>query len=80
MVSFLKDQFNFSERRACKAFDFARSTCRYSLVKEDDSELRKRILHHAYKNLRFGYKRIYILLRREGVEVDMKKVYRIYRE
>lgn len=80
MVSFLKDQFNFSERRACKALDFARSTCRYSSVKKDDSELRKRVLHHAYRNLRFGYKRIYVLLRREGVEVNMKKVYRIYHE
>ncbi len=60
--------------------EFPRSTYRYKSNKKDDSELRKRILFHAHKNIRFGYRRVYVLLKREGINVNIKRVRRIYRE
>lgn len=47
---------------------------------QDDSLIRKRIRELAFLRKRFGYRRIQILLRREGLKVNHKKVYRIYRE
>ncbi len=57
-----------------------RSTYYYQPVERTDGALRLRIRELATSRVRFGYKRIHVLLRREGWQVNHKKVYRIYRE
>jgi putative transposase len=66
-------------RRACRVVRIGRSTYYYRTVR-DDRALRQCILEIAETRVRYGYKRIHVLLRREGWRVNHKKVYRIYRE
>jgi len=53
---------------------------RYRSTRSDDAGLRQRLRELASERRRFGYRRLHILLRREGIEANWKKVYRIYRE
>ena len=76
----LQARYRVSERRACRVLRFARATHRYKPQRSDDSELRRRIRELAAARPRFGYRRLWVLLRREGRRVNAKKVYRIYRE
>ena len=70
-----------SERRACKLVGVSRSTLRYEPVhSEEDQQLRNKIVELAQERRRFGYRRIHALLRRDVVEVNHKRVYRLYRE
>ena len=69
-----------SERRSCVALGVDRSTIRYRSTKPDQAPLRLRIRDLAKTRVRYGYFRIYILLRREGWMVDHKRVHRLYRE
>jgi len=69
-----------SERRACGLIGLWRSSCRYESKGRDDKSLRGRIRELARARPRFGYRRIWALLRREGWPVNHKKVYRIYTE
>lgn len=69
-----------SERRACKHVGLARSTYRYKSRKQDDPELTKRLKELAYQRRRFGYRRLCEMLRREGYDVNHKRVYRLYKE
>ena len=80
LTKFLKDKFRFSERRACRVLEFSRSTNRYQSVRKDETEIRKKILKHAHKNIRFGYRRIHQLLKRDGLDINIKRVRRIYKE
>ncbi|MEY9101248.1 putative transposase [Sinorhizobium fredii] len=69
-----------SERRACKAIGFCRMTIRYETRRSDDHGLRERMKALAHERRRFGYRRIHVLLRREGHLVNHKKLFRLYRE
>src|ERR1700726_4654800 len=69
-----------SERRSCVALGIERSTIRCRSTKTDQAPLRLRIRDLAKTRVRYGYFRIYILLRREGWMVNHKRVYRLYRE
>lgn len=69
-----------SERRSCLALGVDRSSVRYVSRKPDQAPLRLRIHDLAAARVRYGYFRIYILLRREGWLVNHKRVYRLYRE
>ena len=69
-----------SERRACRVLPFDRSTHRYRSRRPDQAALRKRITEIATTRVRYGYKRIQVLLRREGWHVNHKRVYRLYQE
>jgi putative transposase len=66
-------------RRACRVVRISRSTYYYSSTR-DDRALKQRIFEIAQARVRYGYKRIHVLLRREGWQVNHKKVYRIYCE
>jgi len=69
-----------SERQACALVGVYRSTLRYqSRLPDQDDGLSARIVELAQERRRFGYRRIHALLRREGVEVNHKRVYRLYR-
>lgn len=69
-----------SERRACKLFGLHRSTRRYVSRRPSDQPLREKLKELAAERPRFGYPRLYMLLRREGLKVNHKKVRRLYRE
>ena len=70
-----------SERRSCEIVGLSRTTRRYAeRPKNDDDELRKQICEIAHARRRFGYRRITAKLRKSGVIVNSKRVYRIYTE
>lgn len=69
-----------SERRACKAIGCCRMTVRYESTRPDDRDLRERMKAIAHERRRFGYRRVHILLKREGYMVNHKKLFRLYRE
>ena len=69
-----------SERRACKAIGCCRMTVRYKFTRPDDHDLRERMKAIAHERRRFGYRRVHILLKREGYVVNHKKLFRLYRE
>ena len=69
-----------SERRVCAALAFDRSSVRYQSIKADQTPLIMRIRDLARTRTRYGYFRLYILLRREGWRVNHKRVHRLYRE
>jgi putative transposase len=74
------DHHQMSERRACKAMDFCRMTIRYETRRSDDHDLRERMKALAHERRRFGYRRLHVLLRREGHLVNHKRLFRLYRE
>ena len=69
-----------SERGACELFGLHRSTRRYVSRRPSDHDLRERLKALAAERPRFGYPRLYLMLRREGIVVNHKKVRRLYRE
>ena len=69
-----------SERQACGLVSLWRGTWQYEACRDSDEKLRHRIKNLAEERRRFGQKRIYVLLKREGWKVNHKKVERIYRE
>lgn len=72
-------EHNRSQRRACSLMGANRSTVRYNLQKQDESELKEEIREIAYEKRRFGYRRIQMLLMRRGKTANHKRVYRLYR-
>lgn len=78
-VSHLRDRFPVSERCACRLLAVSRSTVRYQPRRNDDAILVERLRDLARQRPRFGYRRLYALLRREGQVVNHKRVYRVYR-
>src|SRR3546814_1404715 len=69
-----------SERRACRVIDADRKSMRYRSKRGDDAELRVKLRELAQQRRRFGYRRLHILLRRDGVTINRKKTQRLYRE
>jgi len=69
-----------SERRACRIAGVERALVRYRSRRPDDAELRTRLRALAHERRRFGYRRLHVLLRREGWAVNRKRVQRLYRE
>lgn len=74
----LRDSFRVGERRACTVLLFARSSNGYKEKKDKQEALRMKIRDIASTRIRYGYRRIYILLRREGWKVNHKRVHRLY--
>src|SRR5205085_5407298 len=76
----LRQAFQMSERRACLVLGTDRASVRYRAIRPDDGALRERLKALAQQRRRFGYRRLYVLLRREGELVNKKRVQRLYRE
>lgn len=72
--------YRVSERRACRAFGWWRSTQRYRPRRDPATALRTRLRDLAMSRPRYGYRRLWVLLRREGWTVNHKRVLRVYRE
>src|SRR2546423_1068936 len=79
-VAHLVDAYGMSERRACKAIGCCRMTMRYKTTRADDATLRQRMKAIAHERRRFGYRRLHVLLKREGYVINHKKLFRLYRE
>jgi len=73
-------QTAISERRACSLVGLNRATMRYQNQSRQETDLVQRIKAIAFERRRFVYRRVHQLLRREGLHVNHKKVYRLYRE
>ena len=69
-----------SERRACRVIGADRKSVRYRSTRDDDVALREKLRELANQRRRFGYRRLRILLRREGVMINRKKTQRLYQE
>ena len=78
-VAHLKATFGVSERRACSATGFGRSSQRYCKRSDPQVALRMRLKELAATRVHYGYRRLHVLLRREGWRVNHKRIYRLYR-
>jgi putative transposase len=76
----LGEGYGVSERRACQAIGVDRSSVRYRSRRPDDGAIRTRLRGLAAFRRRFGYRRLHILLRREGLHLNHKKLRRLYAE
>ena len=75
----LEMTYEVSERRACRVLELKRSSCRYRSVADEQAALKIRLKDLAQARVSYGYRRLHVLLRREGWQVNHKRVYRIYR-
>ena len=79
-VAHLQDSLGVSERRACSIVGADRTSVRYRARRGDDAGVRARLRELAAERRRFGYRRLHILLRRDGLVINRKKTQRLYRE
>lgn len=80
LVRGLEVSYRVSQRQACKVLEFNRSTHRYRSVADPLIELRMRLKELAAVRVGYGYRRLHILLEREGWRVNHKRLYRLYSE
>ena len=80
MVDHARLIWRVSIRRACRALPVIRSTYHYRSRRTGQAHLMERIKAIAATRVRYGYRRIQVLLRREGWAVNTKRVYRLYCE
>ena len=79
-VAHLRVAFEVSERRACLTLRTDRTSVRYRSRRPCDVVARARLCELAAVRRRFGYRRLHILLTREGIVMNHKKLRRLYRE
>jgi transposase InsO family protein len=79
-VVHLRTALEMSERRACTLIAADRTMIRYRSRRPPETELRARLRELANQRRRFGYRRLFILLRREGEPSGVNRIYRLYRE
>jgi putative transposase len=80
LVEVLRKDHNFSQRRAFKLVDLHRSVGRYITRKAEDNEEKEKIKAIALERPRFGYRRIHVVLKKKGLKINHKKLFRLYRE
>lgn len=80
LVRELQQAYDVSERRACRTLRFSRTSCRYQSVADEQAVLRMRIKEIATSRVVWGYRRIHVMLLREGWAINHKRVYRLYTE
>ncbi|TCN17281.1 transposase InsO family protein [Sinorhizobium americanum] len=79
-VAHLKAVMGLSERRACQIISADRKTVRYRSCRPPEIELRARLRELATERRRFGYRRLFVLLKRDGEPSGVNRIYRLYRE
>ena len=79
-VAHLRGVLEMSERRACTIVAADRKMIRYGSGRPPDTELRARLRDLANQRRRFGYRRLFILLRDQGEPSGLNRIYRLYRE
>ncbi len=80
VVDYVATSHGYSQRRACKLTQQHRSTQRKPSTRDPRTELRQRLHEIATTRIRYGYRRVPILLKRDGWMVGRNVVYRLYRE
>ncbi|PHR20635.1 MAG: hypothetical protein COA37_15140 [Hoeflea sp.] len=73
-------QYGVSQRRACEVLSVDRSSMRYRSVRPDDASIQEAMKKLASERRRFGYRRIHVMLDRQGSVMNLKKLRRLYRE
>ncbi|KGB08225.1 integrase core domain protein [Klebsiella aerogenes] len=73
-------RYGASERQVCFALRVSRSSFRYRSVAADDSALRLRIREITETRVHYGYRRVHVMLRREDLRDNHKRIYRLYSE
>ena len=79
-VAHLKTVMGLSERRACQIISADRKMIRYRSSRPPEVELRTRLRELANERRRFGYRRLFVLLKRDGEPSGVNRIYRLYRE
>lgn len=79
-MSWAIEEKDYSQRRACRLVGIAPKVWRYRPRRPDDGALRARLKALAAERRRFGYRRLHLMLKREGIGVNHKKLFRVYRE
>ena len=79
-VAHLRATMGLSERRACSIVSADRKMVRYRSCRPPDTELRTQLRDLANERKRFGYRRLFILLRQNGEPSGINRIYRLYRE
>lgn len=80
-VKAIVEKYKISERRACRVLGTSRTACRYDSVKRDDEdEIRQKIIYLACNFGRVGYRMVTHMLRNDGIVINHKRVERIWRE
>jgi transposase InsO family protein len=79
-VDYMVRSHGISQRRACRLLRQNRNICFYESVADPHLEVRARMREITQTRVRFGYRRVHIMLRREGCAAGKKLVYRLYRE
>jgi transposase InsO family protein len=79
-VAHLRNVLQMSERRACTLASADRKMIRYRSRRPPDLELRARLRDLANQRRRFGYRRLFVLLREQGEPSGVNRIYRLYRE
>lgn len=80
LARWAQEAYQISERHAARLVRLAIGTLRYRSRKIFDEVLRRRLRELAGTHVRYGYRRLTVLLRREGWHVNAKRIYRLYRE
>lgn len=76
----MRQAWNVSIRKACDALRVDRSLYHYKGKRGEQADLRLRIKQICETRIRYGYRRVHVLLRREGWTVNPKRIYRLYKE
>ncbi len=79
-VAHLQAELGVSERRACSIISADRKMIRYRSCRRPDTELRIELRELAHARRRFGYRRLFVLLRQRGEPSGINRIYRLYRE
>ena len=79
-VAHLRAVFGMGERQACRVIGADRTSMRYRSRRDDDGAVREKLRELAHQRRRFGYRRLHVLLRRDGITINRKKTQRLYRE
>jgi putative transposase len=80
-VTAIREKVSISERRACRLVGLSRSVLNYEAKPDIENEaLTARLVELAHERRRFGYRRLNVLVEREGIHANHKRVHRLYRE
>jgi putative transposase len=79
-VAYIVTHYPLKLRRACRLVKQTRSVQYYRSVKDPQHDLRARMRELAQARVRYGYRRIHVLLKRDGWRLGKNQAYRIYRE
>lgn len=79
-VSHLMTAHELGVTKACGLIGISRSLYRYQTKRPEDLELKERLCELATQKRRYGYRRLHVLLRREGWEINHKRTYRVYHD